>query len=76
MPSKRSTTHPSAVGKEVRHGLAEEHKVARAAHRVDSDIAMAEVVASGNPRRMERYLFRKLAYKYFAKFMAKITNRM
>jgi len=53
-----------------------EHKVAREAHKVDSAVYMAEVVASGNPKRIERYFLRKLAYKLFGKFMGKTLSRI
>jgi hypothetical protein len=66
----------SAAGHAVKHAAAEEHKVARAAHKVDSKIYEAEVLASGNPKRIERYFFRKWAYKLFAKLMGKTVNRI
>lgn len=51
--------------------VADGHKIARDVHKVDSGVYMGEVVASGNPKRIERYFLRKLFYKLFAKF----TNR-
>lgn len=60
----------------VKHAVATEHKAMREAHKVDSAIYMAEVVASGNPKRVERYFLRKLAYKLFGKFMGKTINRI
>jgi hypothetical protein len=56
--------------------VADEHKVAKGVHKVDSSIYMGEVLASGNPKRIERYFFRKLAYKLFGKFMGKTVNRI
>jgi hypothetical protein len=76
----RGTTHSthaaSGVGTEVKHAATEEHKAAKVAHKVDSSIYAAEVVASGNPKRMEKYFLRKMAYKLFAKFMGKTVNRI
>ncbi len=60
----------------LKHAAATEHKVMREAHKVDSAVYMAEVVASGNPKRVERYFLRKLAYKLFGKFMGKTINRI
>jgi hypothetical protein len=37
---------------------------------------MAEVLASGNPKRIRRYFFRKFAYKLFGKFMGKTINKL
>ena len=51
--------------------VADGHKVARDVRRADSAVYMGEAVASGNPKRIERYFLRKLFYKLFAKF----TNR-
>ncbi|MGO8950658.1 MAG: hypothetical protein ACLQUY_24000 [Ktedonobacterales bacterium] len=76
MTSHETEGKTSTTGKEVKHALAEEHKVARAAHKADSSIYMAEVVASGNPKRIERYFLRKWAYKLFGKFMGKTVNRI
>jgi len=56
--------------------LADEHKVAKGAHKVDSAIYMGEVVASGNPKRIERYFLRKIAYKLFGRFMNKTLNKI
>src|SRR5579859_7799049 len=58
-------------GHDLKHAAAEEHKVARAAHKVDSTIYMGQVLASGNPKRIERYFLRKMAYKLFGKLMGK-----
>jgi hypothetical protein len=69
-------TASDSVGHELRHAAAEEHKAMRAAHRVDSSIYMAEALASGNPKRIERYFLRRLAYKLFGRFMAKTINRI
>jgi hypothetical protein len=37
---------------------------------------LAEVLASGNPKRIRRYFFRKWAYKLFGKFMGKTINKI
>jgi len=73
-----SHTHKSSdgVAKTAKHLAAEEHKAARAAHKVDSTIYMGEVLASGNPKRIERYFLRKWAYKLFGRFMGKTINRI
>ncbi len=60
----------------LKHAAATEHKAMREAHKVDSAIYMAEAVASGNPKRIERYFLRKWAYKLFGKFMGKTINRI
>jgi hypothetical protein len=60
----------------LKHAAATEHKVMREAHKVDSAVYAAEVVASGNPKRIERYFLRKLAYKLFGKFMGKTLSRL
>ena len=56
--------------------IADEHKVAKGAHKVDSTIYEAQVIASGNPKRIERYFLRKLAYKFFGRFMGKTLNKI
>lgn len=66
----------TGVAHELKHAAAEEHKAARAAHKVDSTVYAAEVLASGNPKRIERYFLRKLAYKLFGKLMGKTINRI
>ena len=60
----------------IDHAAATEHKVAKAAHRADSMVYEAQVLASGNPKRIERYFFRKIACKLFGRFMAKTVNRI
>ena len=60
----------------VKHAVATEHKVMREARKADSAVYMAEVVASGNPKRIERYFLRKLAYKLFGRFMGKTLSRI
>lgn len=60
----------------VKHLVAEEHKAARAAHKVDSAVYMGEVLSSGNPKRIEKYFLRKWAYKLFGRFMGKTINRI
>ena len=37
---------------------------------------MAEVLASGNTKRIRRYFLRKWAYKLFARFMGKTINKL
>lgn len=66
----------SGTARTLKHAAVEEHKVARTARKVDSKIYEAEVLASGNPKRVERYFLRKLAYKFFARFMNKTINRI
>lgn len=66
----------AGAGHALKHAAVEEHKVARAARKVDSKIYEAEVLTSGNPKRIERYFLRKLAYKFFARFMNKTVNRI
>ncbi|HEX8982347.1 MAG TPA: hypothetical protein VF792_06240 [Ktedonobacterales bacterium] len=66
--------HGSANG--LGHLAAEEHKAVRQAHKVDSAVYMAEALSSGDPKRIERYFLRKLAYKLFGKFMGKTINRI
>jgi hypothetical protein len=66
----------TGVAHELKHAAAEEHKAARAAHKVDSTVYAAEVLASGNPKRIERYFLRKLAYKLFGKFMGKAMKSL
>jgi hypothetical protein len=72
----RSSQASNGVGHELKHVAADEHKAVRAARKVDSSIYMAEVVASGNPKRIERYFLRKLAYKLFGKFMGKAMKSL
>ncbi|HEX9036519.1 MAG TPA: hypothetical protein VF808_05960 [Ktedonobacterales bacterium] len=60
----------------LKHAAATEHKVMRDAHKVDSAVYMAEALSSGNPKRIERYFLRKLAYKLFGRFMGKTINRI
>lgn len=64
------------VGHELKQAAVEEHKAAKTARQVDSAIYAAGVVASGNPKRIERYFLRKLLYKLFGKFMGKTINRI
>ena len=74
--SHSSHTPASGAGHELKHLAADEHKAAHAARKVDSTIYMGEVLASGNPKRIERYFLRKWAYKLFGKFMGKTINRI
>ena len=69
-------TKSSSASHEVKHVAAEGHKAAKAVRKVDSTVYMAEVMASGNSRRIRRYWFRKLAYKWFGKFMGKTLNKL
>ena len=71
-----SHSHTSTVGKELKHAAAEEHKAAHAAHKVDSAVYEAQVLSSGNSKRIKRYFARKWAYKIFAKLMGKTINRI
>ena len=71
-----SHAQSTGVAHELKHAAAEEHKAVKAAHKVDSTVYMAEVLASGNPKRIERYFLRKLAYKLFGKLMGKTINRI
>jgi hypothetical protein len=64
------------VARELKHAAAEEHKAAHAAHKLDSTVYAAQVLASGNPKRIERYFLRKIAYKLFGKLMGKTINRI
>ncbi|MEO7001346.1 MAG: hypothetical protein ABI068_06070 [Ktedonobacterales bacterium] len=74
MAAKKSAS--SSVAHEAKHLAAEEHKAVRTARKVDSSIYMGEVLASGNPKRIERYFLRKWAYKLFGRFMGKTINRI
>jgi hypothetical protein len=56
--------------------IADGHKVARQARKVDSAVYMGEVIASGNPRRIMRYFIRKIAYKIFGRFMGKTLSKI
>jgi hypothetical protein len=69
-------TKSSGASHELKHAAAEGHKAAKAVHKVDSTVYMAEVMASGNARRIRRYWFRKFAYKLFGKFMGKTLNKI
>ena len=64
------------AGHAIKHVAVEEHKAVRTARKVDSNIYEAEALASGNPKRIERYFIRKWAYKFFARFMNKTVNRI
>ncbi len=69
MATKKTTHHKENI-------VADEHKVAKGVHKVDSTVYMGEVLASGNPKRIERYFIRKIAYKFFGKFMGKTLNKI
>lgn len=71
-----SHTATSEVGHELNHVAAQEHKVSKTARKVDSKIYEAQVLASGNPKRIERYFVRKFAYRMFGKFMGKTINKI
>jgi hypothetical protein len=73
---KSSHSHTSTAGKELKHVASEEHKVARTARKVDSKVYEAEVLASGNQKRIEKYFLRKWAYRLFGKLMGKTINRI
>lgn len=78
MSEKSHTSHSKSTGvaHELKSAAATEHKVARDARKVDSTVYMAEVLASGNEKRIERYFLRKIAYKMFGKLMGKTINRI
>jgi hypothetical protein len=76
MPAEKTGSHTGTVGKQLKHVAAEEHKAARTARKVDSKIYEAEVLSSGNEKRIERYFLRRWAYKLFGKFMGKTVNRL
>ncbi len=83
MSKSETTSHTHAshsssdsVAHELKHAAAEEHKAAHAAHKLDSTVYAAQVLASGNPKRIERYFLRKIAYKLFGKLMGKTINRI
>ncbi len=71
MPEKKQAQHHHKENL-----VADEHKIAKGAHKVDSAIYMGEVIASGKPKRIERYFLYKIAYKLFAKLMGKTVNRL
>jgi hypothetical protein len=72
----KDSHHTSHVAHEAKHLAAEEHKAARTARKVDSSVYMAEVLASGNSKRIERYFIRKIAYKLFGRFMGKTLSKI
>lgn len=74
--SHSTHTATSETGKELKHAAAEEHKVVKTARKVDSKVYEAQVLTSGNPKRIERYFARKFAYKIFGKFMGKTLNKI
>jgi hypothetical protein len=71
-----SNHHEGGVEHELKHAAAEEHKAVKTARKVDSTVYMAEVLASGNEKRIERYFLRKMAYKLFGKFMGKAMKSL
>ncbi len=75
MSQGHSNAHKGAASG-LKHAAAQEHNVVREAHKVDSAVYMGEVLASGDPKRIERYFLRKWAYKLFGKFMGKTVNRI
>ncbi len=74
--SSHTAHNGSGAAEGLRHAAAEEHKIARAAHKADSTLREFEVLSSGNPRRIRRYFARKLAYKLFGKLLGKTINRL
>ena len=74
--AKKQETHTSHAEHEITHLAAQEHKAAKVAHKVDSKIYMGEVLASGDPKRIERYFLRKWLYRMFGKFVGKTVNRI
>lgn len=71
-----SKTSSQVLTHGLRNGLQTEHKVVHEAQVLDHDIRMAQVLSSGNPKRIEKYFLRRLAYKIFAKLMGKTLNRL
>ena len=69
--SGTSHSKSSTVARELKHAASTEHKAALATHKMDSAIREAQVLSSGNSKRIKRYFFRKFAYKLFGKFMGK-----
>lgn len=69
-------TKTNAIERELKDVASEGHKAARAARKVDSGLYMAEVIASGNPKRIRRYFIRKFAYKLFGRFMGKAMKHL
>ncbi len=47
------------------------HKAYRAAYRVNRALTTGRVIASGNPKRIERLFVRRLLYKMFARLVNK-----
>ena len=50
------------------------HKAYRAIYRANRATRTAEVLASGNPRRIVRLEERRLAYRLFAKFINRVLR--
>ncbi len=80
MSETKAKTHHTTSTAHHKTGLdaaaSTEHKAAKAAHHADSLVYEAQALASGNPKRIERYFLRKLAYRLFGRFMAKTVNRL
>ena len=76
MVEHKSTEQHAGTHTHKENLVADEHKVAKTAHKVDSAIYMGEVIASGKPKRIERYFLRKIAYKLFGKFLGKTLNKI
>lgn len=73
-----TSTHTATRKKEgvLNSAAKTEHKLARDARKVDSKIYEAQVLTSGDPKRIERYFLRRFAYRMFGKLMGKTINRI
>jgi hypothetical protein len=76
MATKKQTAHKDDLGHQLKGMATEGHKAARVARKADSLVYETEVLASGNPKRIRRYFFRKIAYKLFGKFMGKAMKHV
>jgi hypothetical protein len=51
-------------------------KVSRATYDVHRKVRTAEVLTSGDPKKMEKYFIRRWAYRMFARFMNKTMAKI
>jgi hypothetical protein len=51
-------------------------KVSRATYDVHRKVRTAEVLTSGDPKKMEKYFVRRWAYRMFARFMNKAMAKI
>jgi hypothetical protein len=51
-------------------------KVSRATYDVHRKVRTAEVLTSGDPKKMEKYFIRRWAYRMFARFMNKAMAKI